>query len=384
MYSTRPLSQLLKSPETVAAPPDGPNSGYLVIQDEESETYSFFGLCKNRTLKELPFPQNKELTVRYVTTSGEDTDVSLDGVLLVPVLNQPLSSNRYYAVVPHKKRKGEAFTCSREEDKTNCFFCRCVKDVKPRPLDPHNIYQQFKIVRCEGLCSTKDQFFAKSIASDGFPPDFLRRKGWSIYTKTPDDFKLFPAQGLDSVLRARLPEPYSESHVVGKWYTPFIFVKDGSLKDQVKQSMYYEVTLEQRWEQIFSCRRNSNGSQGNSVKIDTSVENEQVFVGGNKAVWNEKSVVDGVIWFTTNGPGTGVGLRVELVERMKWEEERGGWKGTGEGKGVKISRVEKSNGEWSEFECYVLVERFNLKRMDGSLMMSYDFKHLHQMKNKWE
>ncbi|KAL8531573.1 hypothetical protein ACS0TY_008246 [Phlomoides rotata] len=159
---------------------------------------------------ELPFPQNKELTVQYVTTSvllyntevasAQNAEISLDGVLLIPVLKQPLSSNRYYAIVPHKERKGEAFTCSREEDKTNCFFCRCVKDVKPRPLDPHNIYQQFEIVRFEGLRCTKGEFFAKSIASDGFPPSFLRRKGWSIHTNTPDDFKLFPAQGLDSEL----------------------------------------------------------------------------------------------------------------------------------------------------------------------------------------
>lgn len=106
MYVTRPLSQLLKSPETIAAPPDGPNSGYLVIQDQESETYSCFGLYKNRTLKDLPFPQNKELTVRYVTSAGESTHVSLDPLFLIPVLNHPLSSNRYYAIVPHKKRKG--------------------------------------------------------------------------------------------------------------------------------------------------------------------------------------------------------------------------------------------------------------------------------------
>ncbi|KAL0446952.1 UNVERIFIED_CONTAM: hypothetical protein Slati_1823100 [Sesamum latifolium] len=363
MYVTRPLSQLLKFPESLAAPPEGPNSGFLVIQDQESETYSCFGCCKNRTLKDLPFPQNKE----FVTTStGENTHFRSS--VLNPVLNQPLSSNRYYAIVPHRKRKGEAFTCSREEDKATCCFCRCVKDVKPRPLDPHNIYQQLKIVPYEALCSPRGSFFAESVAPDGFPPYFFRRKGWTIYTKTPDNFQLDTAQGLDSNLRARCPgfdfppsQESSETLVVGKWYCPFMFVKEGTVRDQVKRSMYYEVTMEQRWERIFACQKNTYGNQGNSVVIDALVDNKEVFVGGSKAVWNEKSVQDGVIWFTSYGPGgeqMSVGLRVEVMERMKWEQARGGWVGGGE-RQARINKVEelKEGDKWSEFGCYVLVER---------------------------
>ncbi|KAL8052770.1 hypothetical protein ABFX02_05G026700 [Erythranthe guttata] len=385
MYVTRPLSQLLKYPESVAAKPEGPNSGYLVIQDEESVTYSCFGCCKNRTLKELPFPQDKELTVRYTTSTGESAHTSLDPVFLIPVLNQPLSSNRYYAIVPHGKHKGEAYTCSTEDDKVTCCFCRCVKDIKPRPLDPHNIYQQLQIVACQGFCSSRGAFFATSTAEDGFPPYFLRRKGWGIYTKTPDNFKLDEAQGLDHKLRSHLPQEITTSLVVGKWYSPFIFINEGiSLKDQVKKSMYYELTLEQRWEKVFAC--NSYG--GKSVKIDVVVEKEEVFVGGSKAVWNEKSVDNGVVWFTSYGPTgekTSVGLRVEIVERMKWEQKRGGYVG-GEEKQVKINRVEEFNEtrEWSEFGYYVLAERFNVKRMDGSLVLCYDFKHVHQTRAKWE
>lgn len=81
-----------------------------------------------------------------------------------------------------------------------------------------------------------------------------------------------------------------------------------------------------------------------------------------------------------------VGLRVEIVERMKWEQERGGWININGGeREMKISRVEefKEGGNWSEFGCYVLVERFDVKRMDGSLVLSYDFKHLHHIKTKW-
>ncbi|KAL6566420.1 hypothetical protein OROGR_002035 [Orobanche gracilis] len=393
MYVTRPLSQLLKSPDLLTErQSDGPNSGYLVIQDEESETYSCFGCCKNRTLKDLPFPQNKELLIRYTTSTGDATHVSQDAVFLIPVLNQPLSSNRYYAIVPHGKRKGQAFTCSREENKTTYCFCRCVKDVKPRPLDPHNIYQQFQIAPNEALCGESGSFFATSIASDGFPPYFFRREGWTVHTKTPHDFKLDIAQGLDSKLRARLPEfnfslsqKSSEPFVIGKWYCPFVFVREGTLRDQVARSMYYELTLEQRWEQIFTCINSANDAR---VAIDVVLENQEVFVGGSKGEWNEKSIGDEVIWFTSYGSGgekVSVGLRVEIVERMKWEQERGGWVG-GDERRVRINKVEefKEGGGWSVFGCYVLIERFNLKRMDGSLVLCCDFKHFHNMKTKWE
>ncbi|PIN10927.1 hypothetical protein CDL12_16472 [Handroanthus impetiginosus] len=383
MYATRPLSQLLKSPESLTAQPDGPNSGYLVIQDEESETYSCFGLCKNRTLKELPFPQNKELTVQYETGSGENSSVSLNPVFLIPVLNQPLSSNRYYAIVPHGKRKGEAFTCSREEDKINCCFCRCIKDIKPKPLDPNNIYQQFHIIPYEGLCTTYGTFFATSITSDGFPPSFLRQKGWTIRTKTPHNFNLGTAQGLDSNLRARFPD----SDLSHRTQHPFTIT--GKYKQFLPcnflvycYSMYYEVTLEQRWEQIYTCEKKNNQDH-NSVVIDTLVENEEVFVGGAKALWTKEN---GFVWFKRYGGGgqqMSVGLRAEIVERMKWEHERGGWVG-GEEREVKISKEFKGSGDWGVFRCYVLVERFNLSRMDGSLVLSYDFKHFDVMKSKWE
>ncbi|KAK6133792.1 hypothetical protein DH2020_032503 [Rehmannia glutinosa] len=348
MYVTRPLSQLLKSPDLLAAPPDGPNSGYLVIQDEEPVTYSRFGWCKNRgDLTNLPFPQNKGLIVRYMEGGSSD---SFQCVFFIPVLNQPLSSNQYYTIVPYGQHKGEAFTCSREEDKVICCFSRLVEDVKPRPLDPQNIYQQFKIINFR-----RNGYFATSIAADGFPPYFLgRRNGWWYTNKTPPHFKLDIAQGLNSKLRARLPDfdfPLSR-----KTSEPFVVGK---------------------------CNTNDT-----RVTIDASVEKEEVFVYGSKAMWNEEKVVDGVIWFTScglKGEQMRVGLRVEVVERMKWEQEIGGWIG-GEKRRAKINRVEelKEGGEWSKFGCYVLVERFNLKRMDGSLVMSYDFRHFHQMKTKWE
>ncbi|KAK9276129.1 hypothetical protein L1049_005660 [Liquidambar formosana] len=207
MYVTRPLSLYRKFPNSLSLPPpEGPNSGYLPIQDEESETTTCFGLCKDREIRDLPVPQNKNLTIRYASGAGDSQYVSYDHVVLVPVLNQPLSSNRYHAIQARGKHKGEAFANSKEEDMGTCCFCNFVRDLKPRPLDPHDIYQQFEIYLRGTTCNHWGGFYARSVAPDGFPPHFLRRKGWEITTKSPKNYELGEALGLDPALRARLPE----------------------------------------------------------------------------------------------------------------------------------------------------------------------------------
>ncbi|KAD7478762.1 hypothetical protein R6Q59_005478 [Mikania micrantha] len=398
MYVTRSLSHYKSSPEALYLPPEGPNSGYLVIQDQESETYSCFGLCKNRYLPGLPFPQNKILTTRYSSGSGEHRHVSHDEVVFIPALNQPLSSNRYYAIKPHGSQKGEAFTCSTDEDMKSCCFCNCVSDVKPRPLNPNNMYQQFEIVPYITPCKGNGSFYAKSIAEDGYPPNFLRRKGWEIYTKTPKNYELSEAKGIDDSIRSCLPDldfpPSSKSSnlvVVGKWYCPFAFIKEGRLRDQVKESVFYEMTLEQKWERVFE-KENEHKNEGDVVSVKATFRSEAVFVSERRieAIWDERNVVDGAIWFTCfggeNGKEESVGLDVKIVERMRWEEERVGWVGGGENHIESVNREEKYEGVggWKRFCCYVLVERFVLKRLDGSLVLTYDFGHGHQIKSIFE
>ncbi|KAF2321412.1 hypothetical protein GH714_041005 [Hevea brasiliensis] len=309
MYVTRPLSLFKRDPSALSLPPpDGPNSGILCIQH---------------------IPPNS--------------------VIFIPVLNQPLSSNQYYCIERHGKRKGEAYRNSKEEDMTTCCFCRY-----------------------------------------GFPPDFLRRKGWAVQTSTSTKFELNEAPGLDKILRSRLPDfnfPLSQKSsapaVVGKWYCPFIFIKDGTLEDQVNRSRYYEMTLEQQWEQIFACENSYNN--GNVATVDAVVETEVAAVAGGKA---GSIVADGVMWFkgiNNAGEEANLGLSLAVFERMKWEQERFGWIGVGE-RHVKVNKVEELQGmdEWRKFGCYLLVERFALKRMDGSLVLTYEFKHTQHLRSKWE
>ncbi|WMV28072.1 hypothetical protein MTR67_021457 [Solanum verrucosum] len=395
MYVTRPLSYYQRNPDALSLPPEGPNSGYLVIQDEESETYCCFGLCKKFDIMDMPIPQNKKLTVGYESGSGENSSVSTDEVMFIPVLNKPLSSNQYYAIKHHGKRKGQAFTCSTEEDQQTCCFCTCIQDVKSKPLDPEEAYQQFEICLCDTCCNAKGIFFAKSLAPDGFPPYFLRRKGWHLSAETPKNYELNDdALGLNPELRQQLPQfnftsscKSSEVVVVGKWYCPFAFIKDGTeLKEQMKRSIFYEMTLEQRWEQFFTCQIDKL-NEGNSVLVDVTLDTEVVLIAGtNKATWDDRNVVEGVIWFKSYGKDgnevSSLGLRREIVERMKWEQQRGGWQNQGRIKQVEENR--ENSSRWRRFSCYVLVERFVLRRMDRSLVMTYDFKHIDKVKSIWE
>ncbi|XP_043716483.1 uncharacterized protein LOC122664634 [Telopea speciosissima] len=392
MYVTKPLSLYRESPNSLSLPPpEGPNTGYLVIQDEESVETCCFGLCKDPKIREFPFPQNRMLTVKYEEEYGDSSWEKCFHVYFIPVLNQPLSSNKYYVIKARRKHKGEAYTSSTEENMINCCFCKCVKDVKTRALDHQDPYQQFEITHMQHCC-TKG-YVAKSVAPDGFPPYFLRRReGWEISTSTPLQPPLGEANGLNESFRAQLPKfdfplssKTSEHLVIGKWYCPFMFVKE-EVKFE-RSLMFYDMTLEQKWEKIYEC--DNDLSKNNAVMLDLPVQTEVALLFGKEAVNDDSDVVDGVMWFrsltNTKGKGSSVGLSLAIIERMKWEQERLCWMG-GQQKQVRIERVEEfgeKNG-WKKYACYILVERFSLTRMDGSLLLTYEYRHTHQLHSKWE
>lgn len=110
MYVTKPLSLYRKSPEELSlAPPEGPNSGILVIQDREAMPTCCLGLCHTDKLRHLPLPQNKDLELYYAQNYYPGIDLHFHSVLFIPVLNQPLSSNLYYAIQPFGKDRGYVY-----------------------------------------------------------------------------------------------------------------------------------------------------------------------------------------------------------------------------------------------------------------------------------
>lgn len=224
-------------------------------------------------------------------------------------------------------------------------------------------------------------YHATSVAPDGVPPWFLQKKEWTVDYSRFQDFELRDdAKGLNKELRSELPG-LGMSIEVGKWYVPFMFVNERDVKDQFKRSMYYSLTLEQRWEEIFSYENEE--SENYDVVVDVEVETEVVKLEGKEI---ERGVeANGFVWFGVGDKKIGLGSVV--VERMKWEEERFGWTCKGyQERAMSVRRLEKSEDGcfWKSYHCYVLIESFVLKRMDDCLVLTYEFTHVDKLKSKWD
>ncbi|CAA7407125.1 unnamed protein product [Spirodela intermedia] len=337
MYVTRPLSLYRTSRRAASEPPpEGPHLGYPVIQDEayDAQTTICWGMCRKRMLANLPFPQNRLLTV------GSDYKA-----FFVPVPGLPLSANRYYVVHPKGKNAGVIYACSGEGDKVDLFCCSHRYNRNTRPIVMGDVYQQVQVVRRRFY----GNFFAKAVAVDGIAPDFLRLS---------DEQDACPIQAIPICAQR------SSVAVVGKWYTPFFFIKGElfGLKDQVERSFFYEVTLEQFW-------------QATHFKVRAMVQTESAMLCDGELVGDISLSANGVVWFRPSESKSGaVGLSSAIVERMRWEVARGGWR-----------EEEYSGGRtWSVFGCFVLVERFSLRRLDGSLVLGCNFRHTNKIITKWE
>uniref|UniRef100_A0A0D9X7S8 Uncharacterized protein n=1 Tax=Leersia perrieri TaxID=77586 RepID=A0A0D9X7S8_9ORYZ len=71
-----------------------------------------------------------------------------------------------------------------------------------------------------------------------------------------------------------------------------------------------------------------------------------------------------------------------------WEQMRLEMEGRcviGNGDLERIERVERHEGlgQWHKFGCYLLLEKFVLRRMDTSVALSYGFRHTNKIKTKW-
>ncbi|XP_028778043.1 uncharacterized protein LOC114734589 [Neltuma alba] len=399
MYVTRPLSMYRRSPSAMEVPtPDAPYSGYLVITDEEADAADSYcwGLCRRGKVKKLPFPQDKIFTIVHSSEHYRDYAVE---VVFIPVPDQPLSSNRYFVIRANGRHKGKACKCARERDIVSCCFSNLLNDKKPKAFNVKDLYQIFKIHTHQS-----GGFFARSIVPDGIAPSFLRRKGWTLHTSSRSYSKrscrkLSEALGVDTALRSQLPPfhfPYirqrSAPVVVGRWYCPFIFVREGvnrRFRRQMKKSIFYGMTLQQRWEEIYSHGREEITEENGAILVTADVEREVVMVGGMQASKSDRVDPNGFYWYRAYDPHkrtrASVGLNTAIVENMRWVEEEGG-RPCGRERVVKVrEQVRRLEGsEWQKLSCYVLVESFCLRRLDGRLLLKYDFRHTQKIRFKWE
>jgi hypothetical protein len=237
---------------------------------------------------------------------------------------------------------------------TPCCFCQCINDVKPKPFNHRDIYQQIEIIPHKG------RFTAKAVASDGFPPWIFRQKYWTLHENKPENYQLGEALGVNKTSILNYKEiDLSTIVVAGKWYCPFIFLNEGnSLRNQMQRSMFYEVTLEQFWEKVYS-----------------GTEKKRILLEGKETMREEMELHDGFVWFTKIGNLNGgrIGLSSALWKRVKWEENMKGWD---EGAGAMV--------EEGKFGSFVLVERFSFKRLNGSVALALDFIHTDKVRTQVE
>ncbi|KAG8384542.1 hypothetical protein BUALT_Bualt04G0128700 [Buddleja alternifolia] len=389
MYVTRPRSVYGNFPGAVSVQPqsDGLYSGQLIVSDEASGPLKSFccGLWRNGKIKRLPFPQDKILQVVH---SSLQEAASVANVWFLPVLDQPLSSNRYYVIKAKGRHKGQAYACSREGDTGGmCCFDSALADPKTRPFDHRDRYQQFEIHPYHS-----GGFFAKSVEWDGYPPSFLRRGGWEVYTSPSSKLPLQQAPGLHSSNASNFPElnfplqsKRSTPIVIGKWYCPFVFVKeeDCRVDEQMRKSMVYELSLKKWWERIFSAENESNSN--NVVVVDARVKRLTCFVHGVEGEKDGGWDGGGFVWFKVKEccrKRGSVGLSCGVFEKMRWVQEMRGWF-DGE-RDVRVFGEKSGENGWRKFGCYVLVESFVFRRLDGSLLINFNFRNTERIECKWE
>ncbi|CAO2045503.1 unnamed protein product [Urochloa humidicola] len=99
------------------------------------------------------------------------------------------------------------------------------------------------------------------------------------------------------------------------------------------------------------------GAGGKKALIGGTVEAEQQDSGhGGTGAY---------VWFEAAATAQRVGVCRSMWERMRWEQRRGGW-------------VDEEVAGCRS----VLVERFVVKRLDGSVVVAFDFVHPNKLRAK--
>ncbi|KAH9295800.1 hypothetical protein KI387_039388 [Taxus chinensis] len=293
-------------------PPAGPNSAYLVLQedaeeeDAKDEDVCCWGCCDYNRVRELPFPQDKCLTILYSSGSGQNQRTEQDRVYFIPVLGQSISSNCYYVVRAEGNHKGG-------------------KNASLRAQLP------------------------------------------------PFDFPIFQER------------PYVV--VVGEWYCPFIFIKEVGTglddpKTQLMDSPFYKMELHKYWEEIHSVQVQAGEKD---VSVNKTVRLEEGLLFGEEAT-EESRDEDGSVWFKGSGKQYGKtnGVRISWPIIAKMKEDHGRNRSEQGGGEVRVEKSFSGTASATKFACYVVVEKYVLKRMEGGIVLTYSFRNCNHIQGKWE
>ncbi|RLN04094.1 uncharacterized protein C2845_PM13G12340 [Panicum miliaceum] len=263
--------------------------------------------CTSRRVWELPFPQDRVLTVRY-QEGGRDGSNSQESVVFVPVAGQPLASNRYYAVVAKGRRKGLVRAC----------FCRCVKDAEPRPFDPADVYQQIEVVPARASRGGSRRGPSPPTASRR--PSTGASTGKCTSSSSPRTSTSARRWGSTPPRSGRASsQPRTPLHGGGGDDSRHRREMGVAPREQIGCSAFYKVVLEQRWEPV-------SGDAVGCAHDYSKLASKTALIGGSveaKVEGRSSRHVHAYVWFVA---ATGrVGVCTTVWERMLWEETNGGW-----------------------------------------------------------
>uniref|UniRef100_J3MSY6 Uncharacterized protein n=1 Tax=Oryza brachyantha TaxID=4533 RepID=J3MSY6_ORYBR len=314
---------------------------YLAVKSDDDDVAD---VTRCWGVRGLPFPQNRVIKV-VDPELGEYAEAYADEVVFVPVPGVPLSQNRYYAVLAAGNHRG---LLSARRVSSPVFVAGNLSFVCPF------------------------QFLSRMRVHHFFGPKLT----WTAYFDLGET--LHGAQRSAPLARslshahghaaATTPTATAATVAVGRWYTPFFLIMEDGVppKTQMDKATFYEIVLEQRWEAMGGAppAATKRALVGGSVEVEEEAVAASARTGG-----------DGYLRFSaaTWPPGQRVAVHASLWERMVWEEQKGGWVADEDGS------VRKRIAGAGVGSRSVLVERFAVRRMDGSVAVAFDFFHVNKI-----
>ncbi|XP_020554894.1 uncharacterized protein LOC110013177 [Sesamum indicum] len=154
----------------------------------------------------------------------------------------------------------------------------------------------------------------------------------------------------------------------------------------MRKTLFYELSLKQWWERIYSAE--NENQENNVVVVDARVKRLLCLVLGMEAEKDGREDGDGFVWFKVKGDckrRVSVGLSCAVYEKMRWVQGTRGWfDGERDVRVCGSKEIGSSSNGWRKFCCYVLVESFVVRRMDGSLLINFSFRNTDRIECRWE
>ena len=155
-----------------------------------------------------------------------------------------------------------------------------------------------------------------------------------------------------------VPVSQSESWVMGEALIPFMYVKDGAVSNQLRTNPYYVLSRERYWTQIDLNEYDGRLKRNQKITVKTGITETH-----SRSLENELSIKISADASFSYGPAS-ASLKTEIQNRLKVTETSG----------VTESREEETvyeitvPDETVRIVTWAMVERFSLKRGDGTLV----------------